>query len=311
MIKPIYHSTVLGVFSLLTLIVSCKKNTVAAKTSAEPEAVQKVMGNVQDTLVNNSGIYILYPGEKEADSLKKAMGEEPFYTVADDGNYYMSEISGRLKEKAFYTDHKTIRFPKEKFVFNKKDQKNNWLIIEYREGSQPLVFSLVDYYNRLDDGTQKTASSSSAIDSYMKNNELSMITLDINGDGKEDKIFSNKPGTGDGLFVFFQQGNGYTLQLQSTNFSQDGGNQVSGIKKEGNGFSVTTDFPKGTDRYTYFIRYNKNFVIDKVVHEVDSWQDKKVQICTFNPKIILPKPTDEIFSELIESEKKANCNSGK
>ncbi|MDR6516571.1 hypothetical protein [Chryseobacterium camelliae] len=311
MIKPIYHSTVLGVFSLFTLAISCKKNTITAKTAAAPETVQKVMGSIQDTLVNNSGIYILYPGEKETDSLKKAMGEDVFYTVADDSNYYMAEISGRLKEKAVYTHHKTIRFPKEKFVFSKKDQKNNWLVIEYREGSRPLVFSLVDYYNRLDGGTQKTASSSSAIDAYMKNDELSMTSLDINGDGKEDKIFSNKPGTGDGLFVFFQQDNGYALQLQSTNFSQDGGNQVSGIKKEDNGFSVTTDFPKGTDRYTYFIRYNKNFVIDKVVHEIDSWQDKKKQVCTFSPKIILPKPTDDIFSQLIESEKKAHCTSGK
>ncbi|MDQ1097229.1 MULTISPECIES: hypothetical protein [Chryseobacterium] len=310
MIKPIYPITTLGIFSLFILTVSCKKNTVSAASAATPETVQKVMGSVQDTLVNNSGIYILYPGEKEADSLKKAMGEEQFYTVADDSNYYMSEISGRLKEKAVYTNLKTIRFPKEKFIFNKKDHKNNWIVIEYREGNQPLVFSLVDYYNRLD-GNKKKSSHLSAIDAYMKNDQLSMTTMDINGDGKEDKIFSNKPGTGDGLFVFLNQDGGYTLELQSTNFSQDGGNQVSGIKKEGNGFSVTTDFPKGIDRYTYFIRYNKNFVIDKVVHEIDSWQDKKVQICTFNPKIVLPKPTDEIFSELIESEKKAHCTSGK
>ncbi|WP_370900698.1 hypothetical protein [Chryseobacterium gossypii] len=146
------------------------------------------------------------------------------------------------------------------------------------------------------------------MDSYLKNDDFFSISFDINGDGKDDKVFSNKPNTGDSLLVFFNDNNGYALKLKSTNFSQDGGNQISEIKKNGNGFSVETDFPKGTNKYIYFVSYqNNNFIVSKVIHEVESWQDNKAQICTFHPGVSLQRSNDEIFSALVDSEKKAEC----
>ena len=82
-----------------------------------------------------------------------------------------------------------------------------------------------------------------------------VVTFDINNDGKEDKIISNKPNKGNSLLVYFSKGAGYVLKLESINFSQDGGHQIKKIEKNNKGFTIITAFPKGTDKYSYFISH--------------------------------------------------------
>ncbi|WP_370901145.1 hypothetical protein [Chryseobacterium gossypii] len=297
------NQIVLGVFLLFTLNVSCKKNMQSATLITKQKEAKKN----SDTIITKSGIYMVYPNEKEIDSLKKAIGESDFYTMADDNNYYMAEISSKLKGKVIYVKQPNINFEKEQFLFSKKNNVNSWLVIDYEEGGKPQIYSLVDYYMKLSKNSNVTSPNAN-IDSYLKNDDFFSISFDINGDGKDDKVFSNKPNTGDSLLVFFNDNNGYALKLKSTNFSQDGGNQISEIKKNGNGFSVETDFPKGTNKYIYFVSYqNNNFIVSKVIHEVESWQDNKAQICTFHPGVSLQRSNDEIFSALVDSEKKAEC----
>ena len=296
-----------GILSVFILNISCQKNSMSA-TAIPPKEVK----SDSDTIIEKSGIYLISPNQKDIDSLKKAIGEDQFYTVADDANFYISKISSSLKGKIPTLKYRKIDFQNENFVFDKSKYQNNWLIVDYKSGKKPEIYSLVDFYSQQSkhEKSQLSSKRESDVESYQNNKDFITMTFDINNDGKEDKIFSNKPNTGDSLRVYFYENNSYVLKLKSINFSQDGGNQVSQIKKNGKGFSVVTNFPEGTDRYNYFISFeNNNFTVNKVIHEISSWQDndKNMKICEFQPKISLQKSSDQIFNQFIEAEKKAVC----
>ncbi len=308
--KQVKHVFV-GILSLFVLNISCQKNSVSA-TATLPKEVQ----SDNDTIIEKSGIYLISPDLKDIDSIKKVIGEDRFYTVADDANFYISKISSVLKDKLPTLKYRKIDFKNENFVFDKSKYQNNWLIVDYKSGNKPEIYSLVDFYSQQNksENSQLSLKKASDIEFYQNNKDFITITFDINNDGKEDKIFSNKPNTGDSLRVYFYENEGYVLKLKSINFSQDGGNQVSQIKKNGKGFSVVTNFPKGTDRYNYFISFeNNNFTVNKVIHEMSSWQenDNETKICEFHPKIDLQKSSDQIFNQLIAAEKNAVCTTKK
>ncbi|WP_395077652.1 hypothetical protein [Flavobacterium sp.] len=299
------NNIIIGVFLISILITSCKKNEQTSQISTSTEKAQII----NDTIIVSTGIYLLSPNENEIDSLKKTMGDDNFYTVADDSNFYTSKIYSQPNTKIIPVKFDKINFKNENYLFNKKSNKNNWLILDYKVGSKPQIYSLVDFYLKLSEQNSSNTANTSDLDSFLNNEDFLNFSFDINGDGKDDKIFSSKPNTGDSLVVYFYENNGYILKLKTTNFSQDGGNQISEIKKKENGFSIVTEFPQGTDKYTYFINYsNNNFIVNSVTHQIDSSEDNsKLKICEFQTQINLQKSTDEIFSKLIDAEKKAVC----
>ncbi|MGU3376480.1 hypothetical protein [Chryseobacterium sp. M5A1_1a] len=130
-------------FSLLACLLSCKK---AENKSLTQNSDQKAMA---DTIITSSTVLMLSPDEAEIAEIKKKQGEDNFYTIADDANYYSAEISEAAPNKINFIHHKTIDFPKENYVFDKKDSQNKWLVIDYKVGSQPKIYSLVDYYLHL------------------------------------------------------------------------------------------------------------------------------------------------------------------
>ncbi|MGO4710097.1 hypothetical protein AB4Y90_13460 [Chryseobacterium sp. 2TAF14] len=219
-------------------------------------------------------------------------------------------IDGLLKNKLQKINSDCINFKNEKYTLKKKNEKLSWYIIDYKKGEKPKIISLVDFYQQI---SQKNTfvdkvSSNNIIDKLDKSSTLNSFTFDVNGDGKEDKIFSNKPNIGDSLLVFFNVNNEFRLVLETTNFSQDGGHQFSTIKKNGRGFSIKTDFPDGTNEYLYNITCNENkFILNKVSHYQKSWQNKSNQQCNFNTNINLESPKDDIWKSLVNYENKANC----
>ncbi|MDN3692210.1 hypothetical protein QWZ06_08010 [Chryseobacterium tructae] len=104
-----------------------------------------------DTVITTPTILLLSPDEKEIEEIKKKQGEDNFYTIADDANYYSAEIY-EAAPKVVYSHHKIIHFPKENDVFDKNKSENKWLIIDYKIGAKPKIYTLVDYYLHL---TQK------------------------------------------------------------------------------------------------------------------------------------------------------------
>lgn len=290
---------------LLILFTSCKKNVDFSKTNAAINAKE----TCKEQVISASGYFLVTPDNVEIDSLKNAMGEN-FFTIADDSNYYIAEINESLKNSLQKIDADCINFKNEKYTLNKKNEKLNWYIIDYKQGEKPKIVSLVDFYQKI---SQKQAfadsdPSNQIIDKLNKSKTLNAFTFDINGDGKEDKIFSNKPNTGDSLLIFFKTDKDYKLVLETTNFSQDGGHQFSTIKKNGKGFSVKTDFPDGADDYLYNISYIEDqFILNKVIHHLQSWQNKTSQQCDFNTNINLKNSKDEIWKKLVNYEDRANC----
>lgn len=128
-------------FSILTSTFSC------TKTDNKP-AVQKIHKDQKikaDTVITTSAVLLLSPDEKEIEEIKKKQGEDNFYTIADDANYYSAEIY-EAAPKTIYFNHRTIYFPKENYVFSKDKFEDKWIVIDYKEGSQPKTYSLVDYH---------------------------------------------------------------------------------------------------------------------------------------------------------------------
>ncbi|MFP3834827.1 hypothetical protein [Chryseobacterium sp. SIMBA_028] len=130
-------------FSLLACLLSCQK---AERKSLPQHSVQKVKA---DTIITSSTILMLSPDETEIAEIKKKQGEDNFYTIADDANYYSAKIDEATPNKIIFTNHKRIDFPKENYVFDKKESQNKWVIIDYKVGSPPKMYSLADYFLHL------------------------------------------------------------------------------------------------------------------------------------------------------------------
>lgn len=88
------------------------------------------------------------PDEKAIEEIKKKQGEDDFYTIADDANYHSGEIFEAIL-RTIYTGYRIIDFPKENYVFDKNKSEDKWLAIDNKEGAQPKIYSLVDYYRHI------------------------------------------------------------------------------------------------------------------------------------------------------------------
>lgn len=139
----------------------------------------------------------------------------------------------------------------------------------------------------------------SNIDKYINDSKYFIKTFDINNDGINDKIISSKPYEGDDLFVFFGDKNSnYKLMLKTFNFSQDGGNQISDIKKTNIGFEIITKFPdRGDSKCNYYIiNNNQSFILKKIKNEYYSWQNKYTKVCIQNFNLDMTISKDSLFN---------------
>ncbi|WP_241330972.1 hypothetical protein [Chryseobacterium arthrosphaerae] len=147
-----------------------------------------------------------------------------------------------------------------------------------------------------------------SINKYLNNNQYLVKTFDINRDGFLDKIISSKPYEGEDLFIFLGENSpNYKFVLKTTNFSQDGGNQISDIKQTKDGFVLVTAFPdRGYSRNSYYISSsNESFILKKIEQESYSWQDGYTETCTQNFNFDL-KNTLESLSNII-AKTKSDC----
>lgn len=128
-------------FSLLGIF-SCTK---AEHKPTGQKLEQKIKA---DTIITKSAILLVGPDEQEIEEIKKKQGEDHFYTIADDANYYSAEIFEAVPA-TIYTGCKIIDFPNENYVFDKNKSEDKWLVIDYKPDSKPEIYSLVDYYRHI------------------------------------------------------------------------------------------------------------------------------------------------------------------
>lgn len=132
--------------------------------------------------------------------------------------------------------------------------------------------------------------------------------FDLNKDGVKDKILSHLPYQGDQLFVFLGEKNStnFKLALETTNFSEDGGNQVTDVRPTKTGFEVITDFPdRGKYQFTYQIDFNNNrFWLVKLTTESYSHQNQTTETCVKNLQVDLSSEASKIYNAIENSKPK-------
>lgn len=146
------------------------------------------------------------------------------------------------------------------------------------------------------------------LNQYTNNTDYFIKTFDVNKDGIKDKIVSHNRYLGDELLLFLgDKVSNYNLALKSTNFSEDGGNQITDIKETKEGFEIITQFPdRGYLQNTYFVSgINNKLILKKIQSESESWQDGYTEKCSQNINVDLKKSIAEL-SKVISNTKK-NC----
>lgn len=138
-------------YLLLTIpffLLACKQEAVKTENKPFVQNQDQHLKAKSDTVITKSIVLLLGPDEKEIEEIKKKQGEDNFYTIADDANYYSAEIF-KAAPGTIYTGYRIIDFSKENNVFNKNKSEDKWLVIDYKEGSQLKIYSLVDYYRHI------------------------------------------------------------------------------------------------------------------------------------------------------------------
>lgn len=255
-------------FLALSCLFSCKKN---GNSTIIIEAKTKV-----DTIITNSTTILVTPNENEIEEIKKKHGEDNFYTIDDDANYYISEIINESKGAIHKTQQQKISFPKENFIYNKNESNDQWQILEYKIGNKPKIYSLVSYYSRISTIDKKL--NDTDLTYYINNNSYFIRDIDINKDGYKDEVISSSKNTGNDLILFLNdKNNKYKFVLKTYNFSQDGGFVIEDVKPLSNSnevFVVETYFDgaNGYRRSNYIAYQNGNWINTRSIYITSNWQ---------------------------------------
>lgn len=118
---------------------------------------------------------------------------------------------------------------------------------------------------------------------YVNNDSYFSKEIDINNDGIVDKIVSSQRYQGDELLLFIKNRGTYELALKTTNFSEDGGNQILDIKKNETGFVVVTAFPdRGFFESHFFISFeNEHWILTHTIYKTKATneEDSFIYVC--------------------------------
>jgi|GEM_PF-1236078 len=163
-------------FLALSCLFLCKKNGDSTIISVAKTKV--------DTIITNSTTILVAPNENEIEEIKKKQGEDNFYTIADDANYYISEIINESKGGIHKTQQQKISFSKEHFIYNKNEADGQWQILEYKIGNKPKIYSLVSYYSRISTIDKKINDTDNIDTLYEPNESLFFDNDNINDDVK-------------------------------------------------------------------------------------------------------------------------------
>ncbi len=104
------------------------------------------------TIISDKAGIFVGPDSIQIEQLKNDLGEEDFYTVADDNNYYESEARDFLEQKyikVVYPKTQYLRFKTstgKEYIFDTKSKANRgWLTILFNPKKEsPIIVSLAD-----------------------------------------------------------------------------------------------------------------------------------------------------------------------
>lgn len=153
------------------IIAGCKENK--DKKNDIENINTTIVANVDEYDVKqDSTIVFLYPSDKEIKKIKIEKGEDNFYTIADDENFYKAKINEILENKNYKilnTDKRFIKFNTDD-IFDKNSNDNKWSVIVFKKGNKLKVTSSVELYQKLN-GLKKLN-----YDFIINNNNLEQIS---------------------------------------------------------------------------------------------------------------------------------------
>ncbi|WP_319381729.1 hypothetical protein [Thiomicrorhabdus sp.] len=208
--------------------------------------------NRPNNLYEESDAYINYffaliSNEKYQDYEKKVISiAKEGKWQADAANYFQDKALAYIKDEhryhlineVEYLDAKSVLF----FLFDGPHPKfDKTFTHSLNNDKMHIVYDL--FANEFT-GWDKSLNSINEDFSYYVDNENYFIReIDVNNDYAMDKIVSAKPYQADDLLVFINSDGVYRFAFKTTNFSQDGGQQIVDVIAEKDGFYIHTRFP--------------------------------------------------------------------
>lgn len=230
---------------------------------------QKIFGwndekDIPEPLNNEANSYIDYwffliekPAYKNYEPQIISISKNGFWE-ADAVNYFSQKSISYIKENNRYNLINSLS--------NQEAQSVLSFLFAHSQNDSLFISKLnLDKREILNNILSKNNSSKkkrSTLSTYENNTDYFIKNFDVNNDKIQDKIVSSKPYQGEDLFIFLGNKQGdYTLVLETTNFSEDGGNIIQDILPiTGNsGLEVKTHFPdRGFYEKEYYLIFKNN-----------------------------------------------------
>lgn len=118
---------------------------------------------------------------------------------------------------------------------------------------------------------------------YGESERYILFDIDVNRDGRVDKVVSSAQNMGWDLIIFVREGEGYREALKSTNLAEDGGRVFDRIDSifdspRSEVFSITNSFPKGEDVAVHYVAYKSGgWELSRTVYTVYDWRQRDGQ----------------------------------
>ncbi|PCE66063.1 hypothetical protein B7P33_01815 [Sediminicola luteus] len=229
---------------------------------------------------------------------------------ADGVNYFQNHTLQYLKEKNRYslindlddTQAKSVLF----FLFDGPHPKYDAdFAAQLNPAKKTLLESL--FASKFSQGYN---AQTYRLSDYEGMEHYTITDIDINKDGKLDKVVSADPYQGDELLLFLYGKNGYEFALKTRNFSEDGGHQITSVIADENGFVVITAFPdRGFFEAHHHIALKKGrWILTHTVYKTASGQeqDHSISVCQVPQGIDLGNGNDPILLHGLPDEDERN-----
>lgn len=212
---------------------------------------------------------------------------------ADAVNYFQYHAISHIKENEKYNLINELSDDKAKsvlfFLFDGPHPKFDADFASHLNTSKKQILEelfetgFFDNNENPDPFQDEETNSTYTVSDYIENEHFFIRDIDVNSDGVLDKIVSAGPYQGDELLLFLNDGEEYQFALKTTNFSEDGGNQIVDVVVEQGGFFIKTEFPdRGfNETYHHIVFKNNSWILTNSVYKTQSsnQEDAFIYVC--------------------------------
>jgi len=212
---------------------------------------------------------------------------------ADAVNYFQHHAINHIKENEKYNLINELSDDKAKsvlfFLFDGPHPKFDADFASHLNASKKQILEelfetgFFDNNENPDPFQDEETNSTYTVSDYIENERFFIRDIDVNNDGVLDKIVSAKPYQGDELLLFINNGEKYRFALKTTNFSEDGGNQIVDVVAEPGGFFIKIEFPdRGfNETYHHIAHKDNSWILTNSVYKTQSsnQEDAFIYVC--------------------------------